>query len=575
MADPSFVAETRRLLATADAQSKAGDHAGAAQAYRLVARRHPTVAVGWLQSAVAAEAGGQAERAADDLRHALILDPGLASAAAALVAVSAGEPAERRHRAAAMWAVTNPANAEACGTLAGSHQQAGRVRQAEPAARRALRLDPSLGWVRTNLAVILRALGDTRGAAAELRRSAVLDPGALLVWRRVAALREALSDLPGAEAAVLRALAVAPDDHAASVVLALVQRRQGRLDDALARLQALPEAISGEVGRDTVEFELGTLLDRLGRPAEAYDRFVRANDIAVSRAVPADADPSSYLATVSGFEEAVEERWLSQWSPLRAAESPVVFMVGFPRSGTTLLDQILDAHREVHVVEEQPVLAGIGASFAPPPETLAARLARLNDAQADRLREGLAVRLRRWAGTDLPRVVVDKMPLNTVYLPLALRLYPRAKIILSLRHPCDCCLSCFMQPIRLNPAMASFTSMEQATALYARVMGIWQRVADGLSPDHEIVRYEDLVGDVEGTARRVLDFLDLDWDDAVLDHTGHARSRGLIRTPSFRQVTEPIYTRARGRWEKYRPQMAPYLERLRPYITGFGYEDPL
>lgn len=333
-------------------------------------------------------------------------------------------------------------------------------------------------------------------------------------------------------------------------------------------------AITGEIGRDMVEFELGTLRDRLGEPAAAYGHFGRANTIAVSRAPAGSADPSSYLKIVEAYEEAVAPEWLSRWTPVAERDAPAVFMVGFPRSGTTLLDQILDAHPEVRVIEEQPVLADLGAGFAAQPDTVPLRLAEMSDAQAEKLRGALAARLRRWAGERPPRVVVDKMPLNTVYLPLVLRLYPRAKIILSLRHPCDCCLSCFMQPIRLNPAMSNFTSMDSATALYARVMGIWEQVARHLSPSHEIVRYEDLIGDVEGTARRVLGFLELEWNESVVDHVGHARSRGLIRTPSFRQVSEPIYTRANGRWEMYRPQMAPYLDRLRPYITGFGYDDP-
>lgn len=574
MSDPAFVAETRRLLAAAEIQVRSGDAGGAAETYRTVAVRHPGVAVGWLQAAAAARSAG-APRAAVDLRRALTLDPAQTVAAELLVAVSGDDSAERRHRAAAIWAIAGGTRAEAFATLAGSHQQGGRPRQALVAVRRALTLDPSLVWARANLAVILREQGEPKAAMAELWRAALQEPDSALVWRRLGGTREILSDLPGAEAAARRALCIDAGDQAASVILALVERRQGRLDAALARLEALPKTLVGEIGRDTVEFELGTLRDRMGDPAAAYDHFARANAIAVSRAVPSSADPASYLATVAGFEEALAPDRLARWTPLAAVDAPVVFMVGFPRSGTTLLDQILDAHPDVRVVEEQPVLAGLGASFAPPPETVAARLAALDEAGAARLRHGLDVRLRRWGGGDLPPVVVDKMPLNIVYLPLALRLYPRAKVILSLRHPCDCCLSCFMQPIRLNPAMASFTSMEGTTALYARVMGLWQQVAEHLSPDHEVVRYEDLIGDVEGTARRVLDFLGLAWNDAVVDHAGHARSRGLIRTPSFRQVSEPIYTRARGRWEKYRPQMEPYLERLRPFITGFGYDDPL
>lgn len=574
MADQAYVEETRRLLQIADARTRAGAPVEALAAYRLVARRHPAVAVGWLQAAIAALACGQSETCARLLRAALVLNPLLGPATETQVVNAAEDSPAQRHRAAAMWAMASPGNAEALGTLASSHHQAGRSGPSLVAAQRALELDPGLSWVRANLAAQYRDEGHTGEADAELRRAAVLDPASGLVWRRLAGLREVLSELDGAWSAARRARAIDPADHATTVILALVDRRQSRFEEALARLEALPAELSGEIGRDTVEFELGTLRDRLGEPAAAFEHFSRANTVAATR-VPAElADPTSYLKIVDAYEAALAPAWLDRWTPLADAEAPAVFMLGFPRSGTTLLDQILDSHPDIRVIEERPVLAGLGAGFAADPDTVPARLADMSEAQAETLRAALAVRLHRWAGTAPPRVLVDKMPLNTVYLPLVLRLYPRAKIILSLRHPCDCCLSCFMQPIRLNPAMANFVSIDGATALYARVMTIWEQVAEQLSPDHESVRYEDLIGDVEGTARRVLDFLDLEWNAAVVDHVGHARSRGLIRTPSFRQVSEPIYTRAKGRWEKYRPQMEPYLDRLRPYISGFGYDDP-
>lgn len=560
-------------MSLAESQARASNPTDAAATYRLIAARHPSVPAGWLQAALAAWSAGHLEMTERLLRRTLSLDPSLAPAASFLAKATAGGTLDKRHRAAAMWAVCQPENAEAIGTLAGSYQQSGRNQLALAAGRRALALDPSLVWVRANLAVVLREQGEREAAVAELRRSALLDPAEGLPWRRLGGLLEVFSDLGAAERAARRALLVDGADHAASTILAIVERRLGRLRNALDRLEALPKRLVGEIGRDAVEFELGTLRDRLNDPAVAYEHFTRANDIAVARAAPGVADPRSYLETVAGFEKAMEPEWLSRWAPITAADAPVVFMVGFPRSGTTLLDQILDAHPNVHLIEEQPVLAGLGASFAAAPGGIPKRLAELDDVKAQRLRDGLEKRLARWAGDRLPRVVIDKMPLNTVYLPLALRLYPKAKVILSLRHPCDCCLSCFMQPIRLNPAMASFASMDGATALYARIMRLWQRVAETLAPTHEIVRYEDLIGDVECTARRVLEFLDLDWDPSVLDHTGHARARGLIRTPSFRQVSEPIYTRAKGRWERYRPQMDPYLDRLRPFISSFGYDD--
>ena len=574
-ADPDYLTETRRLMAQAQAAFERGDLAGSADGFVLVARRHPAAVGGWVQAAAAGLRAGVVALALKAARRSVLLDPSAPAAAALLTAASTAEPLASRHRATALWAILHPGKAEALGALASSYQDLGRAEQAERVARDALHADPHLDWVRVNLAVILRESGREGKAETELRRAVIAGPDGNLAWRRMAALAETLSKLELADRAARRALVIDAQDHVSALFLSIVERRQGDLDGALHRLQALPEAMDGEAGRDAVEFELGTVLDRLGQYDEAWTRFERGNRIAVQRAPSGAADPRPFLSTLDAFAGAISDGWPARWAPLPEVSPPAVFMVGFPRSGTTLLDQILDAHPDARVIEEQPVLSSVGAGFiAAGKETLAERLAALDEDEADRLRAEYRAKLARWAGDKSPRVVIDKMPLNIIYLPLALRLYPNAKVILSLRHPCDCCLSCFMQSIRLNSAMASFTSMEGAAGFYARVMALWQEIERVLAPDHITVRYEDLVADTEGVARGVVDFLGLDWTDAVLDHTAHAKARGMIRTPSFRQVSEPIYTRAVGRWARYRDQMAPYLDTLAPYAGYFGYGDP-
>jgi len=573
--DPHYLEETQRLMAAAQAALERGDLAQSALDFRAVARRHPAIAAGWIQASAAGLRAGDRRLALDAARHAMLLGPSAAPSTALLAVASSGEPAAVRHAATAFWALTHSGKPEALGALASSYLDLGRFREAERVTREVLGADPRLDWVRINLALILRESGREEAAMDELRRALLIAPDGTLAWRRMAVLAENLTRLDLAERMAGRALLIDPQDHGSAVVLSIAERRLGRPERALRRLEALPERMEGEVGRDAVEFELGTLLDRLGRHDEAWRRFERGNRIAAARAPAGDADPGPFLETLDAFASTLSGGWPERWTRLAEAAPPAVFMVGFPRSGTTLLDQILDAHPDVRVIEERPVLSSVGAGFAAAEEgALAARLARLDELGAARLRGEYAEKLARWGGEGLPPVVVDKMPLNIVYLPLALRLYPKAKVILSLRHPCDCCLSCFMQSMRLNPAMASFTSMAGAAALYARVMALWQEIERTLSPDFIAVRYEDLVADTEGTARRVVDFLGLDWTDRVLDHTGHAKSRGMIRTPSFRQVSEPIYSRAVGRWTRYRTMMEPYLDTLAPFARSFGYGDP-
>ena len=168
-------------------------------------------------------------------------------------------------------------------------------------------------------------------------------------------------------------------------------------------------------------------------------------------------------------------------------------------------------------------------------------------------------------------MLIDKSPLFLSKVPLIKRLFPEARFILALRHPCDVLLSCFMSNFRLNRAMSNFLRLEDAAQLYDLSFRHWER-ANGLFDvaAHPIV-YERLIEDVEAEVRPLFDWLGLEWHPQALDHTSTARSRGLITTASYSQVTEPIYKRAAGRWHRYRAHLEPVLPVLAPWAEKFGY----
>jgi len=206
------------------------------------------------------------------------------------------------------------------------------------------------------------------------------------------------------------------------------------------------------------------------------------------------------------------------------------------------------------------------------PATLEA-LDSLAEAGVVRLRavylEELRARLGDPAGD---RLVIDKLPLNLVHAGLIHRLFPEARFILALRHPCDAVLSCFMQNFALNDAMANFLDLEAAARLYDAIMRLWVAAEETLSLRVHVLKYEDLVADLPGTVQPLMAFLGLDWHDGMADYQTTALGRGRINTPSYQQVTEPLYSRASGRWLNYRDQMAPVLPLLAPWAERFGYE---
>jgi hypothetical protein len=263
--------------------------------------------------------------------------------------------------------------------------------------------------------------------------------------------------------------------------------------------------------------------------------------------------------------------WVRSWSPLEPGERTApVFLVGFPRSGTTLLDTVLMGHPGVLVLEEEPILERVGAELGG-----MERLAGLAAAEAESLRTLYFDEVDKLLPEAPAHIVIDKLPLNLLAIPLIHRLFPDARIVFAQRHPCDVVLSCFIESFAINDAMANFLDLGDAARLYDLVLTFWQRCRDGLPLAVHDVRYESLVADLEGEARPLLDFLGLPWHDAVLDHQRTARARGTILTPSYSQVIRPLYREAIGRWQRYREQMAPALPLLAPWAAQLGYGDIL
>jgi hypothetical protein len=275
-----------------------------------------------------------------------------------------------------------------------------------------------------------------------------------------------------------------------------------------------------------------------------------------------------YAAEVRSNAALLTPEWAASWPKLAldADPAPPVFIVGFPRSGTTLLDTLLMNLPQLHVLEEKPPLGEVELALGGH-----ARLATLNFEQANTLRALYFDRVRAVSPFASGQTIVDKYPLHMARMPLIHRLFPGARVVFVERHPCDAVLSCFMSNFTLNRAMRCFTTLEGAAALYDLVSDAWTRATNLLPIDVHRLRYERLIAEPEGEMRALLDFLGLPWDDKVLDNEGAAAKRAHIATASYKQVTEPLYARSVGRWERYRAQMEPVLPILAPWAERLGY----
>jgi hypothetical protein len=278
---------------------------------------------------------------------------------------------------------------------------------------------------------------------------------------------------------------------------------------------------------------------------------------------------AEHLEWVRRLAAAIAPEWTSRLPVLQDAgrKSPA-FLVGFPRSGTTLLDTFLMGHRDMAVVEEKGMIGAAQATLGD-----ISMLPERSPAELERARNAYFAELDHHAAPHLRSLVLDKLPLNMIAAPLIHCLFPDARMIFAQRHPCDVVLSCFMQGFALNDSMACFLDLATAAAYYDAAMSVWMRTRRALPLKQHIVVYEELVAGPEATLRPAIEFLGLEWRQELLAHEKTARARGAISTPSYNQVTQPLSLAPIGRWRRYEKQLAPVLPVLLPWAERLGYTD--
>ncbi|MBS0213835.1 MAG: sulfotransferase [Proteobacteria bacterium] len=364
------------------------------------------------------------------------------------------------------------------------------------------------------------------------------------------------------------------DDFQLHLVACRLARREGRLDRAQAELDALSTFRLSDTSQLLTTFERARLLDRLERPADAMDAYIDGNAQAQRMWLAVQPGPNRYLAEVEELHDLVRGGWLENWpAPLEAnapAEPDPVFVVGFPRSGTTLLEQILDGNTHAQVLKEEATAAGMRKIVDALPDRYPRAIRHLDAIDLDFLRgvyfQAVAACCRR----DRARLLIDKMPLQMNRAALIQRVFPRARWVFLTRHPADVVLSCFQQNFTPNMAMTNFYSLDDTVRLYLRTMELWDAFRSQLHLSVHALSYERLIADPVAETRDVCDFLGLPWQAEQLLFAERARTGIRIATPSYEQVSQPLNPRAIGRWERYRAWLEPYLPQLQPWIERYG-----
>lgn len=321
-------------------------------------------------------------------------------------------------------------------------------------------------------------------------------------------------------------------------------------------------------------FDLARVHDKLGETELAMQSLQSAHAIQAEELK--HASPEHFEPGASALPAAiprVSAEGYARWARLIAPDtrnSPV-FIVGFPRSGTTLLEQMLDAHPGLQSMDENPFFNRLADKLRNHHPGILSNLDLLQQRDCDELRKQYLIMVsatiqRRWSAQ-----LVDKNPLNMMWVPLIHRLFPEAKFILALRHPCDVILSCYMQNFRSSILGAACSTLERLAAAYVQAMECWVGDAQTFRPQVLVSRYEELVADFPTQTRRIADFLELEDATPMLQFDQRARDKGYIATPSYSQVIEPVNRKGLNRWVRYRRAFEPVLPILEPMLRHWGY----
>jgi tetratricopeptide (TPR) repeat protein len=536
----------------------AGRHAEAVLAGKRACELAPDAAHVWSDLGRVYALGGRYEEAALCFREAVEIDARFADGWHNLgTALRQLGQHDQAFAALKQALLLDPTRADTYLNLGGLLAAAGQLDDALECFERAAQHEPKLARARTRLAEHLAGRGKLKRAAELFRESLVLDERNSIAWLGLGGALEDTGDAAGALSCYRNVLAREPAHPAAlSQYLALLRTEAPpqllRATEATLRDERLPDE-----PRAVIAYGLAKYHDRRGGHAAAAAAGLAAN--AARRRASGALDRAALRARVDGLIATYDAEFFASRRSHGVGTDQPVFIVGLPRSGTTLTEQIIAAHPRLHGAGELPDLARLAAEAAESGEMWRAAAAS-DETSSKALAQRYLRALRDGAAKGRLRIS-DKSPLNFFQLAFAATLFPAARVIHCVRDARDTALSIWFENFNVEQRYATdLDDLAFFTAQYRRLMQHWQSV---LPLPILTVSYERTVEDVEAQARAIVDFLGVPWDARCLDF--HSTGRA-VQTPSRWQVRQPIYARSVQRWR-------PYAEHLPSLVTAFRTMD--
>jgi Tfp pilus assembly protein PilF len=456
--------------------------------------------------------------------------------------------------------------------------RAGRATDGLARLDRAIALAPGSGAYHHNRGWTLEAMGEMAGARDAYATAASLDPKNAQAMAALANLAARAGDWPAAREQAGRALAIDAGNPTAIVALARSRIADGDAAGAEADLRRL--LASGRAGghERAVAFEaLGDALDQMARAHDAFEAYAAAAALLRTQYAPRFHKPGLERAPdyarrlTAAFAAQAPDAWRRAAAPTGASPGAGaaghIFLLGFPRSGTTMLGQALACHPGVVTLDERQTLSDAAQAFLRPADGVS-RLAEASAEDLEPYRQLYWRRVREAGAEPQGRVFVDKLPMNTLGLPLIAKLFPQAKILFLRRDPRDVVLSCFRRQFAPDATTVEFLDLGWTADLYDAVMALMATYRRVLDIDLREQGYEALAQDFDAEMRAICAFAGLAFIPSMADFAGRA---GLVATPSSAQLSRGLNAEGVGAWRRYAAELAPVLPTLTPWVERFGY----
>ena len=468
----------------------------------------------------------------------------------------------------------NPNHFASHNNLGNIFKDLGKFEKAISCYEQAIQINPNYAKAHNNLGLIFLTLGKTQKAISYYEKAIKIEPHFIPAHNNLMEIYERTNNDEKLKQSIASAQSLIKNALTIKLFEGILLYKNEKFSKSISILESI-FFDKKEANYEKLRIlNLAKFYDRIEDIDKAFNYFVKVNNLTLQKKIIKSIDKDKYLKKIKIRKNFFKKSKIKQWINLKSSykRKDPIFIIGFPRSGTTLLDSILRSHPLIEVVEEEPMVEKLVDSLNELPNDDFGDLKKIDNYQIQKIRKTYFDFLDDHINEkNNSKLYIDRMPINTIFVGDILRIFPNAKFITLIRHPCDCVLSCFMQDFVPNAQNVNFLNLNDTARFYEAVISLWIEYKSIFSFSYHEVKYENLVENLLPTVKSTLNFLELPWNDAVLEYTKTAKKRKLITTASYNQVTKPIYSHASGRWKRYKKQISNIYLILEPLIKKFNY----